>query len=230
MKRCWLLLICFTPVFTVGCIPLNSQEATDLRVEISQLQIQYRELQQNHADLYAKIDSAYTTLDILNAAIQDLQNKEAVLNQNIYDLKTSIANNPKDKQGESLLPSSLYQSAYGDYSMGKFELAYSGFQSFLDKYPNAKLAVQAQFYIGECFYSLGMWEKALNEYKKVEQQYKKTYLVPSARLKIALCYELLSKNSEAIKIFSSIVKDFPETSESLTAKEKLKIYDNAKER
>ncbi|GHT25062.1 hypothetical protein AGMMS49953_09020 [Endomicrobiia bacterium] len=57
--------------------------------------------------------------------------------------------------------------------MAKFDLAYSGFQSFADKYPNAELVPQAQFYMGECFYSMSMWDKALEEYKKVEQRYKK---------------------------------------------------------
>ncbi|WP_096525517.1 tetratricopeptide repeat protein [Candidatus Endomicrobiellum trichonymphae] len=115
--------------------------------------------------------------------------------------------------------------------MAKFDLAYSGFQSFADKYPNAELVPQAQFYMGECFYSMSMWDKALEEYKKVEQRYKKrSDLVSSARLKIALCCQKLDKNEEAIRMFSSIIKDFPQSPESLTAKESIEIYNNAQKR
>ncbi len=169
-------------------------------------------------------------LDVLGASLQDLQNKISVLSQAIHDLRAVTDKKPKS-DAQSVLPSSVYQNAYGDYSMGKFDLAYSGFQSFTDKYSNAELAPQAQFYMGECFYSMNMWDKALEEYKKVEQHYRKrSDLVPSARLKIALCCQKLDKNEEAISIFSSIMKDFPQSPESLTAKENIEIYNNAQKR
>jgi tol-pal system protein YbgF len=217
-------------VFATGCVTLNSNAIADLKGELSQLQIQDKELRENQADLYTKVDSTYAMLDVLSASLQDLQNKISVLSQTIHDLK--VVTDKKSKSGDqSVLPSSIYQNAYGDYSMGKFDLAYSGFQSFADKYPNAELAPQAQFYMGECFYSMGMWDKALEEYKKVEQHYKKrSDLVSSARLKIALCCQKLDKNEEAIRMFSSIIKDFPQSPESLAAKENIEIYNNAQKR
>ncbi|MDR3256873.1 MAG: tetratricopeptide repeat protein [Endomicrobium sp.] len=231
MKQCKLALIGFTAMlFICGCIPLNSREITNLKGEVSQLQIQYRELQQNHADLYTKVDAASITIDVLNASMQDLQNKVFVLNQTIQDFQIILSKNLKGNSSESVLPSSLYQSAYGDFSMGKFDLAYSGFQSFVNEYPNVELVPQAQFYMGECFYSRKHWEKALEEYEKIEQNYKSSELVSSARLKMALCCELLGKNSEAKTIFLSIIRDFPQSQESLTAKEKIKIYNNAQKR
>ena len=58
MKRYGFLFVYFVfAALTVGCVPLNSNVITDLRGEMSQLQIQYRELWQDHADLYAKVDS-----------------------------------------------------------------------------------------------------------------------------------------------------------------------------
>lgn len=225
MKRYGFLLVYFVfAALTVGCVPLNSNVITDLRSEMSQLQIQYRELWQDHADLYAKVDSTCVMLDALNASIQDLQSKNSILKQTIHDFK--IVSSEKLKNSRSVMPSSLYQNAYSDYSMGKFDLAYSGFQSFVDKYPHAELASQSQFYMGECFYSTSMWEKAFEEYRKVEQHYSKSNLVPSARLKSALCCEMLGKNDEAADVFSSILKDFPQSPESLTAKEKIKIRNN----
>ncbi|GHT15593.1 hypothetical protein AGMMS49573_02460 [Endomicrobiia bacterium] len=55
-------------------------------------------------------------------------------------------------------------------------------------------------------------------------------MVSSARLKIALCCQKLDKNEEAIRMFSSIIKDFPQSPESLTAKESIEIYNNAQKR
>ncbi|MDR3274789.1 MAG: tetratricopeptide repeat protein [Endomicrobium sp.] len=220
-------------VFVTGCIPLNSHEVIDLKDELSHLQIQYRELKQNYADLYTRVDPACTTLEVLNVSVKDLQDKVFALDQNIQninDLEIDANKKSKNDNVKPSFPSSIYQSAYSDYSMGKFDLAYSGFQAFVKKYPNSEFTPQAQFYMGECFYSGSMWEKALEEYKKVERHYKKSELLSSARLKIALCCELLSKHNEALNIFLSIVKDFPQSPESLMAKEKLKIYNNAQKR
>jgi tol-pal system protein YbgF len=220
MKLCSFLLLCLITACNTGCIPLgsNSRVINELKAELSQLQIEHRELKQNQADLYAKIESSSAAIDALNASVQDLRNE--------------ISNQPDNKSkidyDNAVLLSSVYQSAYGDYSMGKFDIAYSGFQSFVDKYPNSEFAPQAQFYMGECFYSRKMWGQAVDEYKKVEENYNRSNFVASARLKIALCYINIGKRSAALNIFSSIVKDFPKTSEALTSKEKIKQYNNAK--
>ena len=230
MKQYGFLLICLAMMTcSIGCIPLssNSRGINELREELAQLQIEHRELKQNQADLYAKVDSSVTTIDALNAATQDLQNKLSLLNQSLQD-STMNPDKKSINDYDSVLPSSVYQSAYGDYSMGKFELAYSGFQSFVENYPNAELAPQAQFYMGECFYSREMLDQAVAEYKKVESDYEKSNFVPSERLKIALCYNRLGKQNESLDVFSSIVNDYSQSPEALTAKEKIKKYNNAK--
>lgn len=208
---------------------MANQEVTGLKGELAQLQIQFKELQRNHADLYAKADTEFVTLDVLSASVQDLQTKVSNLTQKIHDLETSAKKKNRDT-GEAVLPSDIYQNAYSDYSMGKYELAFKGFQSFIDKYPNAELAPQAQYFMGECFYSQSRWQQALDEYRKVEQKYPRSEQTAPSRLKIALCYELLGKKSQAMNVFGSIVKDFPQSSEALTAKEKIRIYNNAQKR
>lgn len=217
----------FMVTFATGCAALNSNAIMGLKSELLQLRIQDKELRENQADLYTKV----AMFDVLNASLQDLQNKISVLSQLMDDYEVVEDKKSKTSGDRFVLLSSIYQSAYGDYLMGRFDLAYSGFQSFVDKYPNAELVPQAQFYIGECFYSMSMWDKALEEYRKVEQYYKKRPdLVSSARLKIALCCQKLDKNEKAIRVFSSIIKDFPQSPESLVAKENIEIYSNAQKR
>lgn len=217
------LLFCFIIIVCSGCIPLNSRDVTDLKGEVAQLQIECKELKQNRVDLHAKVDSTVNSLESLNALVYELQNKISLLNQTIKDFKPDLDN----KTNSIVLPTSVYQSAYSDYVSGNYELAYSGFQSFIEKYPNAELAAQAQFYLGECFYSRKMWSNAIKEYEKVEGLYSKSNLVASAQLKIALCYENLGMKQEALKLFSLIVNNFPKSPEFLTAKEKIKTYTNA---
>jgi tol-pal system protein YbgF len=232
MKKNSFVFLVFATFLLSGCVaPIVSQQnISDLKGEVAQLQIQFNELQKNHADLYAKADTEFVSLDAVNAAIADLQNRLSVLNQTVSELKTAVKKAESSERAEAVLPSDLYQNSYSDYSMGKYDLAYKGFKSFIDKYPNAELAPQSQFYMGECFYSKKQWQNALDEYSKIEEKYKKSDLIPTARLKTALCYEQMGKLDDAMNIFGSVVKDFPQSPESLTAKDKIRKYNNAQNR
>ena len=225
MKKTIFFLPLFSLIFA-GCLPA-SQDISGVKGEVAQLQIEYKELYQKHAALYAKADNAFVTLDVLSASIHDLQNQVSVLNQQLQDFQ--VLNKKRGTDG-AVLPSDMYQTAYSDFAMGKYDLALEGFQSFIAKYPNVELAQQAQYYIGESLYSQNRWKDAIAEYRKVEQNYKDSGLVAAAKLKIALAYEMLGKKNEAINEFNSIIKKFPQSSEALTAKEKIRIYNNAKQR
>lgn len=230
MKKQKFLFLIPSVFLFCGCIPLQNQEITELKGEIAQMQVQYTELQQKHADLYAKADAAFVTLDVVSASIYELQDKVSSLNQKIHDLEIASKKRIKQERVDAILPSDLYQNAYSDYSMAKYELAYKGFRDFIEKYPNAELAPQAQFYMGETYYSRNMWQEAIEEYRKIEQKYKRNELSSAGRLRIALCYEHLGRKDEAMNIYASIVKDFPQSSEALTAKDKIRIFNNAKKK
>ncbi|MDR3071617.1 MAG: tetratricopeptide repeat protein [Endomicrobium sp.] len=219
------VLSCLVIFGTVGCVHArsSSREVIDLKSEVARLQIRCDELERNQGNLQEKIDSS---LKSLNALMYDLQNKFSAFGDTAQKLEIAADVKNDDKSSSVVLPSSLYQSAYSDYSMGKYDLAYSAFQSFVDKYPDDVLAVESQFYMGECLYSRKMWSEALIEYGKVKDCYKKSYLVPAAMLKIALCYEKLGKNDDAENTFSFILENFPQSSESLMARGKIKTYRN----
>ncbi|MDR3330978.1 MAG: tetratricopeptide repeat protein [Endomicrobium sp.] len=225
MKRYTVLMFYFAMIFNFGCMSLssNSRMIDELKYDIAQIQIQNKEIQQECIGLHAKVDSVLVITDIFNVAVQDLQNSVSILNQTLssFGVATNIG---KDNFSDCVLLSSLYRTAYADYSAGKFELAYSELGSFVNKYPNSEYASQAQFYMGECFYCRCMWEQAVDEYVKIEQQYKESNLIPSARLKIALCYEMLEKYDDAENIFLSIISHFPNSHEVSVAKEKIRLY------
>jgi tol-pal system protein YbgF len=219
-RRVIFLLFCF--IFTVysGCIPLDSRDLTNLKGEIAQLKIECKELKQNCTELTEKVESAVYSFETLSDTVKELQSEVSLLKQSIKSFK------PDSVTAVPILPSSVYQSAYSDYVAGKYELAHNAFQLFIEKYPNAELAVQAQFYLGESLYSCKMWQDAIKEYEKIKELYSKSNLVVSAELKIALCYENLGMKKEALEVFSSIVDNSPNSPEFLTAKEKIKTYNN----
>ncbi|MDR1511610.1 MAG: hypothetical protein LBS15_02410 [Endomicrobium sp.] len=140
-----LSIACFVVVFVAGCCTLSGyNKIVDLTDEISQLNIKYREFQQNYADLCTKIS---TDCEAFDASIRDLQNKVFLLS------KPHLINGVEDEPSSS---SCIYGRAYGDYLAKKYKLAYSGFESFVSRYPNDVRAVEARLYMDEC---LKMFDK-----------------------------------------------------------------------
>ncbi|AKL98124.1 tetratricopeptide repeat protein [Endomicrobium proavitum] len=252
MKKYILPAVLLVSVFAVsGCVPANSKDLTQLRDEVSQMQINFSELQTRNADLSLKTDSATGNSDVLNETVKDIQNKILILTQKVQALENEIRNSQSAKIVDAydlsaatntapnlapaaplaqVSPVSVYQTAYSDYARGKYDLSYQGFKSFIEKFPSSELAPQAQFYMGECMYSLKNWDRAVEEYKKVEKNYKLSDLTVTAKLKTALSYEALDKKSDALNIFALIVKDYPQSSEALTAREKIRAYSDVKKR
>ena len=52
-------------------------------------------------------------------------------------------------------PIELYNTAYTDFSRGKYTPAISGFETFVRSFPDSQLADNALYWVGECHYSNG---------------------------------------------------------------------------
>lgn len=228
MNYKYLLLL---PIFTLcSCMTTTFQSDVDeLKKEISKLQLKCASLEAKQAEIYSKYEENLVDVDTNKASIQELYKKTSKLSQDLKDFEVVIKNQKNDNvKGNIQLPSKMYENAYNDFLLGKYEIAIVSFKSFLKQYKDHDLAVQAQYYIAESVYSQNKYAEAYEEYKKIEDNYSNTEFIPSARLKMALCLELLNKKDDSIIVLQSILKDYPKSAEAFTAKEKIKIYTNDK--
>jgi len=218
------LFICL--FLSAGCATVPQAEIGDLKKEVAQLQIKYNQMETRQADLYSKYEAGLVSNDALTAINQELFKKISQLSQKIQDLEIIQKKAASSQSGSASVqtPTSAYQNAYNDYLIGKYELAFNGFKSFIKKYPDHELASKVQYYIGECLYSQNNWKDAYEEYKKTEELYQGSEFGASARLKMALCLELLGRKQDAQIVFKSILVDYAKSPEAFTAKEKLKTY------
>lgn len=223
--------ILLMPFLFVGCATTFQSDLSNLKSDVAQLQVKFNAVESKQADVYSKYETNLVTTDTTNASIQELYKKISQLSQRLQDLeaiskKGNISSDTKVSAGS--LPSDLYKNAYNDFLIGKYDVAIVGFKSFVKKYENNELAPQAQYYIGESLYACSKWTEAYEQYKKIEDKYADSEFVSSARLKMALCLELLGKKNDSIAVLESILLDYPNSAEAFTAKEKIKIYTNAK--
>jgi len=112
----------------------------------------------------------------------------------------------------ALLPEDVYQAAYIDFSKGGYLLAITGFRDFLRRFPDHKLADNAQYWIGESYLALAhsyanagqqddkatqALEEAVREFRRVITNYPRGDKVPTAIYKEALALLDLKKPAEA---------------------------------
>ena len=224
-------IVFLLPLFMFcGCMATTSQSnIDDLKKEVSKLQLKCASLESKQAEMYSKFEENLVNTDTANASIQELYKKMAQLSQSLKDMEVTVNNQKKDSSGSNVqLPSKVYESAYNSFLLGKYEMAIVEFKSFLKQYKDHDLAAQAQYYIAEAMYLQNNFSDAYEEYKKIEGTYPNSEFISAARLKMALCLEQLNRKEDSLVVLQSIIKDYPKSAEAFTAKEKIKIYTNDK--
>jgi tol-pal system protein YbgF len=115
-----------------------------------------------------------------------------------------------------------YDKINGDYSAGRYDLAISGFESFIRLYPTSPQADDAQLMIGNSYFNDGQFQEALAAYQRVISDYPQGDQVPTAHFKVGVTYENLQQPDLARKTYELIMKTYPNTIvESTLAKQAL---------
>jgi TolA-binding protein len=129
----------------------------------------------------------------------------------------------------------VYQSAYLDFSKGRYALAIPAFRDFLRRFPDSPLADSAQYAIGESYFSLarasassGQADKSKQELEQSVQEFRRVLLnfprgskVPTALYKEALALTELKQTTLAQARLQYLLDHFPQSEEAPLAKERL---------
>jgi tol-pal system protein YbgF len=115
----------------------------------------------------------------------------------------------------------LYNTAYLDFTRGKYDVAISEFRRYLSSFSSSDNADNAQYWIGECFYSLGKLDSAEAGYRQVMVGFPKGNKVPAAEFKLALIYLAQNRKAVAVNQLRKVMKEYPGTLEAGLAQKKL---------
>ena len=120
-----------------------------------------------------------------------------------------------------LSPSMLYNTAYTDYTSGQYELAIQGFRDVLQYFPDAELADDAQYYIGEAYVHLSQFGEAIGAYEAVVRNYPGRNQADMAAYKRGNALERLGNPEAARTAYEETVAQFPEGQGAEMAKARL---------
>lgn len=94
-------------------------------------------------------------------------------------------------------------------------------ETFLKRYPQDALAVNAAYWAGETYYAEKAYEKAILQFEDVIQTYGEHPKVASAMLKQALAFEASGDKATGRLLLQRVIERFPLSGEAAKAKEKL---------
>ena len=239
-KNVFVLLLLFVLFFGLGgcasrqeIVRLKEQadylEQSNHKMEktIAQLDSLAREQLKQTKNLKADMNSSF---EEMNQRVDVLENKLEEPKRWSYKAsgeKETVAisdTNKKETKPDTtklvvnLNPEKLYKSAYLDLTRGNYDLAIVGFSDYLKYFPEADLAPNAQYWIGECYYAKEDFTRAVVEFLKILEKYPDSDKIPSTLYKLGLSYSELKETKSAKRYFDKLIKEYPQSQEAKLAK------------
>jgi tol-pal system protein YbgF len=197
------------------------------------------------ASLSTRVDALSTELTRVAARLDELSRRVETLSREVASRPGAPAPGgappaasptaPRPSSSGGPTPEQAYQAAYLDFSKGNYPLAIAGFREFVRRYPDARLADQAQYWVGESLFSqaraslaAGQTDKANRELEQAVQEFRKLVLnyprgerVPTGLYKEALALLELKQTKLAQARLQYLIDNFPQSEEAPLAKERL---------
>ncbi|MFQ5682619.1 MAG: tol-pal system protein YbgF [Candidatus Binatia bacterium] len=104
--------------------------------------------------------------------------------------------------------------------------AIARFKEFLKKHPKNDYSDNAQYWIGESHYALKEFDQAILEFDTVRRNYPEGDKVPASLLKLGFAFAELGDKVDARLILQKLIDRYPQSSEVVKAKQKLKALES----
>ena len=117
---------------------------------------------------------------------------------------------------------SAYERAFNLLKQKRYDMAITSFKAFLETYPYASYADNAQYWLGEANYANKKYKIALSEFQKVINTYPNSPKRADAMLKIGYTYAELGDKKQAMDTLNTIVSSYPGSTAAKLAERRIK--------
>ncbi len=118
-------------------------------------------------------------------------------------------------------PQRAFDTAFGDYATGQFDMAIAGFQYYIETFPTSPDVPKARYHVAESHYGKGAYKEAVTAYEQVLKLDKGTDWEAPALYKQGLAYEQLGQTERAKANWELVRKSFPDSSAAMMAAQNL---------
>lgn len=175
---------------------------------------------QSLLSLAQRTDQLQNEVSVLRGRIEVLENANDTLRKQQRDLYADL-----DKRLSGLSPGTpapagagpaaagadqaAYNQAFDVLKGGKYAEAITGFQQFLQNYPQSSLADNAQYWLGESYYVTRDFQSAAAAFQTVLDRWPDSRKAPDSLLKLGYTQAELKHTAQARATLSSVGTRFP---------------------
>jgi tol-pal system protein YbgF len=120
-----------------------------------------------------------------------------------------------------LSPQRLFDAARADYVQAQYSTAITGFQIFLNNFPDSLQADDALLYIGDSYQALNRLPEAAKAYNEIIQNHRKGDRLGEAYLQLGQTQRLLGNVEAARSAWQTVVDQFPGSTPAILAAQRL---------
>lgn len=209
--------------FIKGAFEEADHDRVQIKEDLKAVALNLRTAEQKISSFENSIkDFSAKTDDKKNASLGDAI---SALDRRVGDLESKGAKEAQSTQvavKKDEDPQAFYQKGRQAIIDKDAEKALDIFTQFLQSFPSHKLAVNAQYWLGEAHYMKDDWEKAIVEYDNVIKNYPASDKTIAATLKQAMSFEKLGSTKEARLLHEQVIKKYPKSQEAAVARKHLK--------
>jgi tol-pal system protein YbgF len=164
--------------------------------------------------LAQRADQQQNELSVLRGRIEVLENANETLRKQQRDLyadldKRIAALSAPAAAAPAVADQPAYNQSFEALKAGKYPDAISGFQQFLQTFPQSSLADNAQYWLGEAYYVTRDFQNAGTAFQAVLDRWPDSRKAPDALLKLGYTQAELHHNAQARVTLAAVSARYP---------------------
>lgn len=172
-------------------------------------------------DNRALADELQLIKDDMGLQITSLTNRVAELEQQIASQGTMTQQPAQESQPELTAEESYQEALDLIRKQQQFTQGRELLESFVNKYPEHDLYVNALYWIGEAFYGEMKYEMSILQFQDVISKYPSHSKAAAAMLKQALAFNALGDGENARTTMQKLIEEYPDSAQVTAAKKYL---------
>jgi TolA-binding protein len=183
-----------------------------LRLIRADLQIRFNQIENKIADLASSLSENQYRLSKLDEKTADFQKQ---LQAKLEAESLAVVSKNEETQ-------KLFQIATSDFNAGRFDIAISGFQDLMTRFPQSVESKDAQYWIAECHNAKKQYEDAEKGYLLYIKQNPQGSKVCVSLYKLGLTYEKDDKSKSRDLVWKKLKEQCPDSEEAKLTKSRIK--------
>ena len=172
------------------------------------------------------------SIEVQNQGIENrvtsLENKIDALKQELNQLEMMIQSQARDKSEQKLKSNNSenakesFESSFELLRKGDYVSAEIALREYIKDFPMGSYTDDAKYWLAESLFSQDKFSEALDIFNEIIVEYPGSEKMMESILKSGFSYQELGDLSSAEAIFMRVIRDYPNSSASSLAKERLK--------